>query len=232
MVALGVVQPHAQSRSHVCTHGITCTLCVTHHLLNHMNILITCSHSWGHLYFLCITSTRTLVLKLEGTARYADFTSSSCGGLPPQADFFVVAVMLFWLTLSHFWCSVVTSVTINSPLCNFFSKSKKNSKNPKKSKISKNLKNSKIPKNPWKLKKKNLQKTQKSIKNTHIKLENVKKWEKSKTWKNVQKSQKHFFFLKKPDFLFFFMFFLSFPTLGGCNFTRPLKYSPFRIQVG
>ena len=69
--------------------------------------------------------------KLEGTARYAGFTSSSCGGLrPPAKAFFALRAkkelfMLFWLTLGHFWCSVVTSVTFSSNLSNFFKKSKK-----------------------------------------------------------------------------------------------------------
>ena len=75
-------------------------------------------------------------MKLEGTARYAGFTSSSCGGLWPPAEAFLALLakkgpfMLFWLTLGNFWCSVVTSVTFSSPLSNF----EKNPKNPKKSK--------------------------------------------------------------------------------------------------
>ena len=61
-----------------------------------------------------------LLLLLEGTARYAGFTSSSCGGLrPPAGAFFALRekkelFMLFWLTLGYFWCSVVTSVTFSS----------------------------------------------------------------------------------------------------------------------
>ena len=65
------------------------------------------------------------VLTLEGTARYAGFTSSSCGGLlhPAEACFALRAkkeiFMLFWLTLGHVWCSVVTSVTFSSNISNF-----------------------------------------------------------------------------------------------------------------
>ena len=60
---------------------------------------------------------------LEGTARYAGFTSSSCGGLRAKKELF----MLFWLTLGQVWCSGVTSVTFSSNLSSF----KKNPKNPK-----------------------------------------------------------------------------------------------------
>ena len=68
---------------------------------------------------------------LEGTARYAGFTSRSCGGLwPPAEAFFALwakkeLFMLFWLTLGHFWCSVVTSVTFSNNLSNYEKKKKK-----------------------------------------------------------------------------------------------------------
>ena len=39
--------------------------------------------------------------------------------------------MLFWLTLGHFWCSVVTSATFSSNLSNFFFLIKKNTKKKK-----------------------------------------------------------------------------------------------------
>ena len=104
---------------------------------------------------------------LEGTARYAGFTSSSCGGLWPPAEAFFALVekelcMLSWLTLGNFWSSVVTSVTFSSNLSNFqknpknpkkFKESKKNQTYPKSSTIQKNSKN------PRKSKKKEEKKT-------------------------------------------------------------------------
>ena len=89
---------------------------------------------------------------LEGTARYAGFTSSSCGGLrPPAKDFFALRAkkklfMLFWLTLGHFRCSVVTSVTFSSNLSNF-------EKNPKNWKMSKNVEKSENLKKSTKIQK-------------------------------------------------------------------------------
>ena len=54
--------------------------------------------------------------------------------------------MLFWITLGHFWCSVVTSVNFSCNLSNF----EKNPKNPKKIKTKK-IKNSKNLKNQKKI---------------------------------------------------------------------------------
>ena len=91
------------------------------------------------------------------TRRYSllrGLTSSSCKGLRPPAEaFFALRAkkelyMLFWLTLGHFWCSVVTSVTFSSNLSNFEKiqkiqeKSKKIHKNSNKYKN--NTKNPKI----------------------------------------------------------------------------------------
>ena len=94
--------------------------------------------------------------------------------------------MLFWLTLGHFWCSVVTSVTFNSNLSNFeknlWTKSKKI---PNKSKISKHPTKSKKSE-----KKKKSQKTQK--KSIKTKSENLKK--------RFKKSKKIFFFQKIWNF--------------------------------
>ena len=76
-----------------------------------------------------------IVWSLEGTARYAGFTSSSCGGLlPPAEAFFALRAkkglfMLFLLTLGLFWCLVVTSVTFSGNLSNFEKKSKKQKTN-------------------------------------------------------------------------------------------------------
>ena len=78
------------------------------------------------------------------------FTSSSCGGLQPPAGVFAAVrpkkkelLILFWLTLGNFLCSVVTSVTFDSYLSNF-------EKVPKKSKrkFQKILKLQKIRENP------------------------------------------------------------------------------------
>ena len=97
------------------------------------------SHQKTSVY--CLT-----LFLLINTRRYSPLrglSSSSCGGLRPTAEAFYALrakkelFMLFWLTLGHFWCSVVTSVTFSSNLSNF----EKNSKNPKKIQ-----KNSKIPK--------------------------------------------------------------------------------------
>ena len=109
---------------------------------------------------------------LEGTARYACFTSSSCGGLqsPAKAIFALLVktgvFMLFWLTLGHFWCSVVTSVTFSSNLSHLkqIKKSKKIQKNPKN--IPRTQKNQ--------LKPKKFGKCQKMSKNPKI-LNNLKK---------------------------------------------------------
>ena len=99
---------------------------------------------------------------LEGTARYA--------GLPLSAlafgqGFFCPSgkkelLTLFVLMLGHFWCSVVTFVTLSSNSSNF----EKNSKNPKKNpKMSKKIKKKyKISKNPKK--KYNMKKSKKSNK--------------------------------------------------------------------
>ena len=99
-------------------------------------ILSNYSETYGHciffsLYFFSLS-------KLEGTARYAGFTSRSCGGLPPPAGAFfalrakIELFMMFWLTLGHFWCSVVTSVTLSSNLSNFEKNLKKIPKQSKK----------------------------------------------------------------------------------------------------
>ena len=69
------------------------------------------------MYVLGVSLTAVLLyLGLEGTARNAGYTFSSCKGLPPLAEtgqkksFF----MFFWLTLGHFCCSGVTPVTFSS----------------------------------------------------------------------------------------------------------------------
>ena len=72
--------------------------------------------------------------------------------------------MLIWLTLDHFWCSVVTSVAFSSNLRNF-EILVKNPKMPKQSKISKNLKNSK----------KKIKKPEKSQKKSNKNQKNPKK---------------------------------------------------------
>ena len=86
--------------------------------------------------------------RLEGAARYAGFISSSCGGLRPLAKVSValwakkVLFMIFWLTLGHFWCSLLTLVTFTSKISNFEKKSTKIHKNSNKYKN--NTKNPKI----------------------------------------------------------------------------------------
>ena len=73
------------------------------------------------------------ILSIRVTRRnspYAGFTSSSCGRLRPPAEAFLAfwakkeLFMLFWLTLCHFWCSAVASVTFSSYLRNFQKKNK------------------------------------------------------------------------------------------------------------
>ena len=56
----------------------------------------------GFLYFL---PEFKLLDQLEGTARYAGLL------LAPTEGFGLWLVMQFLLSLGHFWCSVVTSVT-------------------------------------------------------------------------------------------------------------------------
>ena len=64
------------------------------------------------------------------TRRYSPLceptTCSSCGGLRPSAQAFFPPfrqkkdfLLMFWPILGHFWCSLVTLVTVRSNLSNF-----------------------------------------------------------------------------------------------------------------
>ena len=144
-------------------------------------------------------------LVLEGTARYAGFTSSSCGGLRPSAKAFLAfwakkeVFMLFLSTLDRFWCSVITSVTFSRNISYFeiflknpkkiqkylkISKKFQNKKNPKK--IQKNWENFK---NIYKKKKiiqkpkKNLKMSKKVQKIWKLKKKYIKKSKKKSYWK-------------------------------------------------
>ena len=120
--------------------------------------------------------------------------------------------MLFWLTLGHFLCSVVTSVTFSSNLWNF----EKNPKNPKK-----------IFKNPKISKKKNF-KIQKNPKKKH---------KEPQTFQNVSKNPKipkisknYIFFLQKSKSLEKYLLKqkknpLPFSILGLRDLTRTLQFS-------
>ena len=143
---------------------------------------------------------------LEGTARYAGHTFSSCGGVwPPAKAFFALQAkkklfMLFWLTLGHFWCSVVTSETFSSPLSNF---PKNLKKSPKKSpKIPQNPKYQKYQKYQNSKKSKKIPQKFQKIHNNLIFLNVNFFFKKSKNLKKYKKIKKNksFFFKKSEHF--------------------------------
>ena len=90
-------------------------------------------------------------IELERTVRYASFLLAPAEGFDFRPRFFFALwakkelFMLIVLILGHFWCSVVTSVTLSSNLNNLKNQTKKSLKNLKISttKKSLNLQNSK-----------------------------------------------------------------------------------------
>ena len=120
---------------------------------------------------------------LEGKARYAGLLLAPAEGFG-QGFFALLAkrniLTLFVLILSHFWCSVVTSVPFISNHCNIEKNPKyQQKKHPKCPKKSKKLKIQKIQKKI----KKSQRTSKKSIKNTQNP-NNVENFQK------IQKSQK------------------------------------------
>ena len=97
--------------------------------------------------------------------------------------------MLFWLTLGHFWCSVVTSVTLSSPL-----RIKKKKLNPKYPNIQKRPKN--VRKSPFFL-------TENPLKKNPKKLKMSKKFKKSENLKKMSKKNHVFFKYENFKMLFF-----------------------------
>ena len=142
--------------------------------------------------------------------------------------------MLFWLTLVHSWCSVVTSVTFSSNLSNFFlsKKSSKTSQEISKSPNYPNISKIRKSKNPKKSPKK-CHKIKKIIKK---KTDNFKKFQKSEDLKKILNPQKSPFLnlniLKKKKICQKKSYSLSFPIVGGP--IRPELSSPscFRTQGG
>ena len=135
--------------------------------------------------------------KLEGTAHYEGLLLAPAEGFGLR--FFQAKkehLTLFWLTLGHFWHSVVTSVTFSSNLSNFEKKTKKSKKKtpPKK--------------NPKFLKKINLKKKNnpKKVLKKSIKTPTIPKI--NKNCQKILKSQKSiyffFFFQKSKTSDFFF----------------------------
>ena len=121
-------------------------------VINHLNF--TCLSSWALMIFAILSDEcfpKENFLLREGLQKilYSDntlpsqcgLTSSSCGGLQPRLFCPLGkkrAFLLFVPILSHFWVSVVTSVTFVSNLSKF-------EKNPKfkKKKVQNNFKNPK-----------------------------------------------------------------------------------------